>query len=178
MREPVDDEEDGPAPVDPIQEFWYLARGHARAGDLDVYLGPRWGSVVAPLAWSFGGDGDQALALVLQGRKTATTGLYQDYLDAGEPLPSPGELSIVLDGAGAPRALLRDTAVVTLPFGQVTPDQAAAEADGDGSLAQWRTAHRTAFARDGRVVGEDTLVVWERFEVLYQAARPGVGGAP
>jgi uncharacterized protein YhfF len=58
-------------------------------------------------AWSFG-DGpemaDRLGGLVLAGRKTATCSALWELEAEGEPAPRPGEMSIVLDGRGAPCA--------------------------------------------------------------------------
>jgi len=162
-----------PAPSlsdDALQSFWRVVRSRAGVGNADVYLGTPWGEAVVPPAWSFGDSpamADRLLALVLSGAKRATTGVQQDYTDQDEPLPRPGELSIILDGAGIPRALVREIDVEVLPFGQVSAEQAAAEGEDDLSLESWRAAHRAAFARSGYEVDDETLVVYERFEVLY-----------
>jgi len=153
-----------------IQEFWQLAKGRAHVGDLDVVLGRGWDEALAPPAWAFGDSpamADQLVELVLAGRKTATTVLKQEYDDAGEPLPHVGDLGIVLDGSGRPRALVRDAAVLILPFGDVTHAQAAAEGEGDGSLDGWRDGHRAFWARAGYEVDDTSLVVWEKLAVVF-----------
>ena len=158
-------------PADAIQEFWRLAARAARIGELDVYVGTPWGHVVPPQAWSFGDSPAMAqrlLDLVLTGYKTATTGLRQEYLDAGEALPKAGDLSILLDGSGTPRALVRNVEVVEARFADITAAQAAAEGEGDRSLASWRADHRHYFERLGYPIDDDSAVIWERFEVLYQ----------
>jgi len=155
-----------------LQRFWELTQRYAHVGDFDVYLGKSWSQAVPPPAWSFGDSPEQAddlLDLVLAGRKTATTGLYQEYLDEGEPLPRPGELSIILDGAGLPRALVREREVRVVPFGEVTAEMAALEGEGDRSLEYWRRVHRAVFQRPDRPIDDATVVVWERFKLLYPA---------
>jgi uncharacterized protein YhfF len=155
-----------------LQEFWTVAQRYAHVGDLDVFMGKQWSQSLAPPAWAFGDSPELAnelLQLVLNGSKRATTGLYQEYIDEDEPLPHVGDLSILLDGEGKPRALIRDTKVALLGFGDVTAKQAAAEGEGDGSLEFWRTEHLQHWQRRGYVVDDDTQVVWEQFKVLYQA---------
>ncbi|MDR2974849.1 MAG: ASCH domain-containing protein [Propionibacteriaceae bacterium] len=156
--------------ADELQDFWSVASRYARLGDLEVFMGTPWSEALAPEAWSFGDSADLAnelLALVLAGKKTATTGLYQEYVDEEEPLPKVGDLSIILDGASHPRALVRDQEVVITTFGDVTPEQAAAEGEGDRTLESWRQAHREVWERRGLAITDDTKVVWERFKVLY-----------
>jgi uncharacterized protein YhfF len=165
-----DDQDVTPSDDHRINAFWAVAHRYADIGDLDVVMGRQWGEAVPPPAWSFGDSPDMAdrlLGLVLEGRKTATSGLYQEYVDSGQPLPKVGDLSIIVDGSGRPGALVRDVEVQTVPFGDVTPAQATAEGEGDCSLDSWREGHREFWLRDGYEVGDGTLVVWERFKVLY-----------
>lgn len=155
-----------------MQRFWELTQRYAHVGEFDVYLGKSWSQAVPPPTWSFGDSpelADELLGLVLDGRKTATSGLRQEYVDGDEPLPHVGELSIILDGDGWPRALVREREVRVVPFGEVTAEMAAMEGEGDGSLAAWRSGHRRFWRRAGYQVDDASEVVWERFERLYPA---------
>ena len=159
------------AQAEAVLAYWERARLRARVGQLDVVTGKTVASAVPPPAWSFGDSprvADELLALVLAGRKTATSSSLPEYEAGGEPLPRVGELSILLDGAGRPRALIRTTHVETVPFGQVTAEFAAAEGEGDRSLESWRGEHRRYFRRVLGSEGFDdaTPVVCERFELL------------
>ena len=78
---------------------------------------------------------------MLAGTKTATAASVWDHEFDGEPLPEPGEYSIVFDGAGVPRAVIETTAVNVVPFHQVTAAHAFREGEGDRSLAAWRDIH-------------------------------------
>jgi uncharacterized protein YhfF len=124
--------------------------------------------------WHFG-DGE-ALAreladLVLHGRKRATAGLLWDAEDDPNATPVPGGYSLVTDFAGAPLMILRTSQVETRRFGDVDAGFAAAEAEGDGSLASWRAGHWDYFSRRceaiGRVPSEDMPVLLERFDLIY-----------
>jgi len=153
---------------DLLQQFWALAQRYAKIGDLDVIMGKGWSESLAPPAWSFGGtpeESDALLALVLAGHKTATSGLLQEYEEDNESLPRKGDLSIILDAEGTPQALIRETEVQVVPFGQITSSQA--EAEGEGDLETWRNLHRTFWERQGYLIDDDTRVVWERFTVVY-----------
>ncbi|GMA25325.1 hypothetical protein GCM10025864_30840 [Luteimicrobium album] len=159
------------AQAEAVLAYWERARLRARVGQLDVVTGKTVASAVPPPAWSFGDSprlADELLALVLAGRKTATSSSLPEYEAGGEPLPRVGELSILLDGAGRPRALIRTTHVETVPFAQVTADFAAAEGEGDRSLQSWQEEHRRSFRRAlGTERFDDaTPVVCERFELL------------
>lgn len=152
-----------------IGQFWEDARTAAKLNPLQEYFGPRWVGTFTPQAFAFGDNpemADELASLVVAGTKTATAAALADYESADEPLPRSGDLFIVLDGAGAPRALIRTTGVRVVPFDEVDAAHAAAEGEGDGSLEFWRAGHRAYFER---TVGfsEDMPVVLEQFEVLY-----------
>ena len=156
-----------------IDEFWQVARVKARLSTLGGVLGETPAGAVAPPAWAFGDApelADELLALVLSGAKTATAELVATYEEAGEPLPVVGDLSIVQDGAGTPRALLRTTRVDVMPFPAVTAEHARLEGEGDRTLAAWRTEHERYWRRTlpaGVAFSQDLLVVCERFTVLH-----------
>ena len=116
-------------------------------------------------------DADELAELVLLGRKRATTGALWSYEAEGEPLPQAGDLSVVTDWSGRARCVIRTTSVDIIPFHAVTAEFAAAEGEGDGSLAYWRAAHEAAFSRElaegDRVPEPDMPVVCECFEVVF-----------
>jgi uncharacterized protein YhfF len=125
-------------------------------------------------AWHFcdnQADADELAGLVLEGRKRATTGALWSYEAEEEPLPQVGDFSVVTDWAGAAWCVIRTTAVDVVAFDQVGEEFAAAEGEGDGSLAYWRDAHWAAFSREfeagGRSPSHDMPVVCERFEVVF-----------
>lgn len=127
-----------------------------------------------PVAWPFGATARQAdtlLALVLAGVKTGTASSLWDLETDGEPVPRTGELSILLDGTGAPRALIETTAVAIVPFDQVDADHARAEGEGDRTLVHWRTVHEW-YWRTYSAAGHDPAmpVVCERFRLLHVRA--------
>lgn len=166
-----------PAPDDDaVAAFWADARIRAKLNRLEAYTGPGVTDSVPPPAWAFGdsaAQADELLALVLEGRKSATSSALRDYAAEDEPLPTRGSLSILLDGAGRPRALVHITDVRTARFGDVDEEHARAEGEGDLSLAHWRQVHREFFTRSagGQPVDDDTEVVLERFEVLVPTPR-------
>lgn len=157
-----------------LDRFWASARHQTRANPVPGYLGTYASEALAPPAWSFGGTPEQAdelLRLVLGGAKTATASAQWDYDHAGEPLPRVGDLGIVLDGAGHPRALLETMRVDVVPFDEVDPEHARLEGEGDLTLAHWRTVHERFFraqAEHDRGFEESMPIVLERFRVLYR----------
>jgi uncharacterized protein YhfF len=136
-----------------------------------------------PEAWAFGASppqADELLALVLAGKKTGTASSLRDYAIDGDPVPAVGDLSIVLDGRGAPRALIRTTVVDIVLFRDVAADHALAEGEGDLSLEWWRGAHArfwTEHSSDPRGFEPDMPVVCERFELLHPSGDT-IGRAP
>ena len=158
-----------------VERFRRLARSQARITAMPGYFGPTTLEVLPPPAWSFGATSEQAdtlLALVLDGTKTATAGALWDYESEGEPLPKRGTLSILLDGAGHPRALIEATEVAVVPFDEVDDEHAFLEGEGDRSLGHWREVHERFFtdvATHDREFSTDMPVVLERFRVLHRA---------
>jgi len=169
----VDDDD---AAATELVDFWELARQHVGLDRLDVITGPDSAGKVPPPAFAFGDTpelADELLALVLAGTKRATASAVSEFESQGEPVPSVGDLAIVLDGRGHPRALVRTTQVGVVAFGEVDAEHARLEGEDDLSLEAWRTAHRAYFARvaaPGTVVEDATPVVLERFEVRFPEA--------
>lgn len=145
-----------------ISEFWNHAR--TEIAGLPEEL---------PEAWPFGATpahADELLALVLAGTKTGTASSLWDYEATGDPLPQPGEFSIILDGAGAPRAIIKTTHLEIVPFDQVTAEHALAEGEGNRTLAYWRTSHERywrAHSENARGFDPTMLIVCERFELVF-----------
>jgi uncharacterized protein YhfF len=151
--------------TDPVEAFW--ERFVTATGVIADYD-----------AWAFGDEESPDLAdelawLVLHGPKRATTCLYEDAVADGD-MPTPGAYSVVLDGSGGPVCVIRTTEVDIRPFGEVDDAYAWDEGEGDRSLAFWRQAHIDFFAQNGHTIEDDTLVVLERFDLLWP--RPGEEG--
>lgn len=123
-------------------------------------------------AWAFGDPSIPDLAtelglLVRDGPKRATADLASNYGDGKEPTPEPGDLSLILDGDGAPICVIRTTQVEHRRFGDVDESFAWDEGEGDRTLEGWKSIHRRYFADVGADVDDDTLIMLERFELLY-----------
>jgi len=151
-----------------VQDFWQLAQRYAHVGDLDAFMGKQWSGALAPPTWRFGDTpemADELLDLVVAGVKTATSSLLSEY--EGSHLPRVGDLSIILSADGTPRVLVKNVEVKIIPFGQVTAAQAAAEGEGDQTLQSWQLGHLRYWRGAGHTVDDDTMIVWERFKVVY-----------
>src|SRR5512137_340252 len=127
-------------------------------------------------AWHFcdnEADANSLAALVKAGDKRATSSLYWMYEHDQEPVPRPGDHSVITDWDGEAQCVIRTTSVEIVPFNQVTADFARTEGEGDRSLEHWRRVHWACFTRDLRAIGrgpEETMpVVCEAFEIVYGA---------
>lgn len=130
-------------------------------------------------SWHFGTGGqmaDELADLVLSGRKRATAGALWSYEHEGEPTPRVGDYSVITDGAGTARCVIRTASVDVVPFSEVDETFAAAEGEGDLTLDYWRACHWACFAQElaefGRAPEPEMPVVCERFEVVYPPETP------
>ncbi len=145
-----------------IEEFWRAIR--AERPEL---------SEETPEAWAFGATSAQAdglLALVLAGTKTGTASSLWDYEETGDPLPTEGELSIILDGAGVPQAVIETTEIRVVPFLEVSAEHAHAEGEGNRTLAHWREVHERYWrlhSENPRGFEPEMPVVCERFRLVH-----------
>ncbi len=147
-----------------IEEFWSQYCEH------EGVSGP------APAATEFGDSPEMQTSLcnlVLNGIKCATASLARYYGPGGDPLPKPGDLSIILDGTGIPRGIIEIISVDRAAFNAVDAEFAAVEGEGDGSLNYWIREHSEFFSRqlakEGSVFSETDEVVLERFRLIWPA---------
>ncbi|MBF6670380.1 ASCH domain-containing protein [Glutamicibacter halophytocola] len=120
---------------------------------------------------------DELLNEILHGTKRATSSLASDYAYYGERVPQPEDHCIICNGAGEPRAILRIISVERASFFEVDEQFAAAEGEGDLSLAYWRREHEKFWRRTQKSIGrewspEDTQapggeLILERFEICW-----------
>jgi uncharacterized protein YhfF len=149
-----------------IERFWQSYLGT---------LPPDTEPTPPPEPWIFGDSprlADELAALIMAGTKTATCAALWEYQADGEPVPQPGQLGILQDGAGQPLAVVQTVEVEIKPYDQVDAAFAYEEGEGDRSLVYWRDAHRRFFTRTLAVIGrefDETMpLVCERFRVLYR----------
>jgi uncharacterized protein YhfF len=114
---------------------------------------------------------DELGPLIVEGTKTATCSALWEYEAEGEPLPSVGLKTIVLDGKGDPLCIVESTAVEVRAYDEVDARFAFEEGEGDRSLEYWRDAHWRFFSRTLPGIGKqpttDMPLVCERFRVIY-----------
>lgn len=114
---------------------------------------------------------DELADLVVRGVKRAHATLHRDFQKDLEPLPQPGDHLVVLDGAGKPRAIVRNTHVELRHFHDIDDRFAFEAGEGDLSLRWWLTAHRQDFAergeREGFEASESLELVLEHFDLVW-----------
>lgn len=131
-----------------------------------------------PFQFAFPGPlRDALVAAVLNGSKTSTTGLKQDWEIDGDPLPAAGDRAAVIDSDGRPVAVIELTSVEVRRLGDVDAAHARDEGEGHDTVAAWRAGHETYWhgpAYRGWLgdptftVDDDTLAVLQRFRVVEQ----------
>jgi uncharacterized protein YhfF len=115
-------------------------------------------------SFSFGDSpelADELLALVLEGKKTATAWAAVQGIKDTEV----GKRELVKDGAGNPRVIIDTTELLLMPFADVDASIAYDEGEGDRSLEYWRQAHTSYFTREG-TYAPDMQVYCQRFRVV------------
>ena len=126
-------------------------------------------------AWAFGGAPDKLADLVARGIKTATASGYDLYFLEGEeePLPKPGDYSVILNSNDEAVCVIKTVRTSVVPFLEVSEEHAFREGEGDRTLAYWRAVHEEFFTRDfaesGEVFTDQSRILCEEFEVCFNA---------
>lgn len=127
-------------------------------------------------AWAFG-DGtkkmaDDLCALVLTEQKQGTSSYYLAYEKEQEPLPTEGQMNLILDGDGVAQAIVVTTKIDLLPYNEVTEEHAYAEGEGDQTLAYWKSVHQPFFSQLASTLdssfNETDLVVYEWLKLVHK----------
>ena len=119
------------------------------------------------MRFSFGDSpalADALLALVVEGRKTATCSAW-DAAEADGEIMKPGDLSVARDGAGRDACVIETVEVTKRRFCDVDAAFAFEEGEDDRTLESWRAGHRRYFERNGGWSDEMWLAC-ERFRVV------------
>ncbi len=120
---------------------------------------------------------DRLVAAILDGSKTSTASLEDEYLQEGEPLPAVGDMEAVVDSDGRLVCVTRNTEVTICRLAYVSDDHARREGEGYRDAAQWRAGHERFWTsseylaetgQDPDRIGDDTRVVCVTFEVVEQ----------
>jgi uncharacterized protein YhfF len=100
---------------------------------------------------------------VLDGRKTATAGLWEDYVAEGAALDSPGDRCVLLGFEDEPVAVVEITEARLVSAAEIDDQFARDEGEGFESVEDWRAAHEEFFDRP---IDADTRIVAVRFRVV------------
>ena len=109
--------------------------------------------------WCFGIDNDYLVKLVLAGKKTATTSLYD--LD---DIPVVGEESILIFDNEKKACITRTKKVIVTEFKNINEELANFE--GEGTFEEWKNTHIEYFKSIDPTFNENTKVIFEIFEVI------------
>ena len=110
--------------------------------------------------WTFGIDVARLVNLVLDGKKTATTSLYE--LDNVSKV---GDISILTDFKDNNVCFIKTINVIITEFKNITWDLAKLDGE-DKSLNEWKENHMNFFKKIDPSFNENTKVIFEVFEVI------------
>jgi len=110
--------------------------------------------------WKFAIDNNKLIELVLLGKKTATTSNYNE-----KDLPIIGEETIICFDNEKDACIVKTIDYKIMKFNEMTEELARLEGEGDLSLEHWRNTHYNFFKSYNSNFNEETLIVFEIFEV-------------
>ena len=111
--------------------------------------------------WSFAINNDKLIKLVLAGQKKATTSIYDE-----NDLPIIDEETIICFNDGKPACIVKTIDYKIMKFKEMTEKFARLEGEGDLSLDYWRKSHESCFKSYNFNFNDETLIVFEMFEVI------------
>ena len=109
--------------------------------------------------WSFGIDNDKLIDLVLNGKKTATTSIYEE-----KELPTIGEQSIITYNNGQDACVVETLDYKIIKFKDI--DENLSKLEGEGPHEEWKQKHILFFQNRKENFNDDTLVLFETFKVI------------
>lgn len=105
--------------------------------------------------------------LVLSGVKTGTSSVDDgEYEAEQEAFETVGERQWLVDGYGAPIALVEFTAIDWVPFKAVPLEFVISEGEGFSSVEQWQESHHAFWSDYGINVTPETEVICYSFKVI------------
>ena len=144
----------------PITEFYKIESNisfkefNSYINNLDVLKNNNLNSINR---WTFGIDADKLVKLVLDGKKTATTSLFEF-----DSLSTVGDVSILTDSNNNDMCILKTKKVIVTEFKNITWDIAKLEGE-NISLEEWRKVHKDFFSKIDSSFNDDTEVI-EKFK--------------
>ena len=107
----------------------------------------------------------QLVAAVLAGEKTATSGLWSEFMADGDDVPAAGDRFVLHDFDDRPSAIVEVTAAQRVPAREIDVAFARDEGEGFESVEDWRIAHEQFFRQP---IAPDTEIVAIRFRLVKQ----------
>ncbi len=115
-------------------------------------------------------DADECAELVVQRIKQATSTSVWWFKKFNEQLPGPGDLAIITNWDGVPKAVVKTTRVENIKYKDITPEYAIIEGEGDKSLEYWKDVHWKYYSNEmkelGEIPSEEMEIVCEYFETI------------
>lgn len=147
-----------------IEKFW----------NRFVNSNPDYSKKVVPQSYYFCDnkkDADECSELVVKDIKKATATLLWWFRQHNEILPKVGDLAIVTDWKGNPKAIIKTTKIEHVAFNQITAEFAEIEGEGDKSLKYWKAVHQAYYEREMETYSdefdENMIIVCEHFIRIY-----------
>lgn len=151
------------AQANPVDDFWSTCLPSLSAPPADGFYRVR----------SIGGSPqatETITKLILDELKTGTFTSPWMYDGDRTITPVVGGYSVLTDSTDTPRAVLKTTGLMTLPFNQITENETALDGPAVRPLDVWRPIHVTFFTNElttrGKSFVEDMPVTVEKFEVV------------
>jgi len=111
--------------------------------------------------WKFSIDNNNLIKLVLEGKKTATTYLYNE-----NDVPIVGEKSIICYDDNSEACIIQTKKYYVMKFNQMTESLAKLEGEGDLSLNYWRNVHFDFFKNIDKYFNEEYKIIFEIFKLI------------
>jgi len=116
-------------------------------------------------------DADECADLVVQKIKQATSPSVWWFKKNNEAFPKIGDIAIVTNWDGEPKAIIRTRKVEIVKFKDITPEYAKIEGEGDKTLEYWRKVHWDYYKNEmkefNEFPNENMEIVCEYFETIW-----------
>ncbi len=106
--------------------------------------------------WTFGIDEDKLVILALNGKKTATTSLYE--IDS---IPKRGDISVLTDSNDNNVCIIKTKEVIVTEFKNIAWDLAKLEGE-NNSLEEWRKVHKDFFIKIDSTFNDNAINFYEK----------------
>ncbi len=108
---------------------------------------------------------DKLINMIIKGRKRAKSSLYKK----NKKLPAVDSYGIVLNHQNDPCCLVQYTGFDIKPFSKIGLEFAEQDGEATGDINDWADEHRGYFKKEGVRFNESSLVLCEKFRVVFKA---------